>query len=327
MRAKLFLQWFLVIVLFAAVFFSFLSVFLSPSKPVRFSEIPQETKDYFGDLIGKFGFDIKFVDLFDDDAWQNDHDFGQDSLAGLAQLQDSNFIVYYDSAVDDQIDYAKHTLTSAQLNILPLNDLFGRYIYPAEAKGRKLPIYLANSSERFNQVYSQLLGHSTDTEWMAGICITSISSTGEVITNGIILKTYGPSSDLVRFTSNLKHEMAHYVHLHCVDWLKTYPLIWETEGFAMYFEGNKETLKSFSGYANKSLSKISLSADVENYLDSYWVGYTVMLFVEQAYNKGQVKKYIRNSYTMGANENIETTSRQNVRAFEARWKDYVEAYF
>lgn len=327
MKQKAIVQWTAAVAFFVIVFVLFLSVFLSPEKPVRYAQIPQETKDYFGDLIGKFGFDIKFVDLFDDDAWQNDNDFGQDSLAGLAQMQDSNFVVYYDSAVGAQIDYAKHTLITAQLNILPLTDLFGRYIYPAAAKGRKLPIYLANSAERFNQVYSQLLGRSTDTEWMAGICITSISSAGEVITNGIILKTYGPSGDFGRFTSNLRHEMAHYVHFHCVDWLKTHPLIWETEGFAMYFEGNKETLKSFSGYANSSLSKISLSSDVDNYMDSYWVGYTVMLFVEQEYNKGQVTRYIRNSYSLGANENIETTSLMNVPAFERKWRGFVEQYF
>lgn len=324
MKTNILLQWALFLLIQIVVFYLFLSLFLSPAKPVRLSEIPQETKDYFSELIGKFGFDIKFVDFFDEDDWLNESDFGQDSLAGLANIQDSNFVVYFDSTLKGEADFAKFALESASSNIQPLTNMFGKYYYPRDVNNRKLALYLANSNERFSEVFKKLTGRSTDTEWMAGVCITSISGTGLVYTDGIILKTYDQSREPERFTSNLKHEMAHYVHLNSVDWLSTYPKVWETEGFAMYFEGNLNDLANYQPYADKSLNKISLTADVDNYLDSYWVGYTVMLCLEQDFGKQAAIKYIRNNYTIDYTKNIETQTLQNPGAFESRWRRFVE---
>lgn len=327
MKAKVLFQWALFLLIQTVIFYLFLSLFLSSSKPVRFSEIPQETKDYFEELIGEFGFDIKFVDFFDEDDWLNENDFGQDSLTGLAYIQDSNFIVYFDSTLKGEAEFARFTLENAAKSIQPLSVMFGKYYYPEFVKGRKLPLYLANSNERFSEVFKKLAGRSTDTEWMAGVCITSISGTGQVYTNGIIMKTYNQSREPERFTSNLKHEMAHYVHLNSVDWLSNYPKIWEIEGFAMYFEGNLSDLAAYRSYANKSLNNISLAADVDTYMDSYWVGYTVMLCLEKDFGKQAAIKYIRNNYTHNYDQNIVTQTLQNSRAFESRWRRFVEGYY
>jgi hypothetical protein len=327
MKAKVLLQWALFLLAQTIIFFLFLSLFLSPAKPVSLSEIPQETKDYISDLISKLDVDIKFVDFFDEEDWLNEGDFGQDSLAGLAHIQDSNFIVYYDSTLNGEAEYAKFTIENAGNNIHPLSNMFGGYFYPEHVNGRKLALYLANSNERFSEVFTKLTGRTTNTEWMAGVCITTISGSGQVYTDGIILKTYDQSRKPERFISNLKHEMAHYVHLNSVDWLSNYPKVWETEGFAMYFEGNLADLAAYRSYADKSLNNISLTADVDNYTDSYWVGYTVMLCLEKDFGKQAAIKYIRNNYTHNYDQNILTQTLQNPRAFESRWRRFVEGYY
>ena len=84
MRQRIILEWTGAVAFFVVGCLLFLSVFLSPEKPIRYAQIPQETKDYFNKLIGQFEFDIRFVDFFEKDDWLNEHDPGQASLAKFA---------------------------------------------------------------------------------------------------------------------------------------------------------------------------------------------------------------------------------------------------
>lgn len=321
------LSWVLFLLLASLMFWSVYRISLDPYAPIKNAEIPQETKDYFAGILGKFGFDIKFVDNLDDKNWSNDNDFGVDSISGLVQTEDNNFVVYFDISNPSEREKAGITLKFANENIKPLAKLFGKYFYPADVKGRKLPIYIANSEEKFNRVYSKLSGTASNTQWMAGVCINSVSSNGEILTDGIILKDYGPSGEKQRFMSNLKHEMAHYVHLNSVDWLSTHPLIWETEGFAMYFENNKTYLKSLGNNIRSSVNQIHLDQDVKNYLDAYWVGYSVLLCLSDKYNPDKVKEYIHSSYQLPTNTNFEKNIHITINSFEPKWKQYVREKF
>lgn len=309
------------------MFWSVYRISRDPYAPVKNAEVPQETKDFLADIFGKFGFNIKFVDLIDDKSWSNDHDFGKDSISGLIKTEDENFVIYFDTTNPSERERAGFALRFANENIKPLADLFGKYFYPTDVKGRKLPIYIANTDEKFNRVYSELSGVASNTQWMAGVCISTISSTGEVLTNGIILKDYGPSSEKERFRLNLKHEMAHYTHLNNVKWLSTHPKVWEMEGFAMYFENDKDYFNRVDKNISASINQISLSGDVKNYLDSYWVGYSVMLCLSDKYSNEKTREYIRSSYELPTNKNFEKSIQMSVVAFEPKWKQYVRGKF
>jgi len=318
------------IIFFTLAFFMFWSVYRisrDPYAPIKDAEIPQETKDFLADIFGKFGFNIKFVDLLDDKSWSNDNDYGVDSLSGLIKTEDENFVVYFDTTLTSEHEKAGYALKFANENIKPLANLFGKYYYAKDVRGRKLPIYITITEDKFNTIYNKLTGVNTDTKWMAGVCINTVSGTGEILTNGIILKDYGPSSEKERFMLNLKHEMAHYVHLNSVNWLSTHPLVWETEGFAMYFENDKEYLHALGTNISSSVGHINLSQDVENYLDSYWVGYTVMLYLSENYSPDKAKEYIQTSYTLPTNKNLEKNTGMSIAAFEPKWENYVRGRF
>ncbi len=320
---SLFISWVIFLIIALLMFWSVYRISRDPYKPLMDAQIPQKTKDFFAGILGKFGFNIKFVDLFDDKSWSNDNDYGVDSVSGLVNTEDENFVVYFDSANTSEKEKAGFALQKARENIRPLADLFGRYYYAKDLKGRKLPIYITNTEEKFNAIYYKLAGVKTDTKWMAGVCINTVSGTGEILTDGIVLKDFGPSGDPERFRLNLKHEMAHYVHLTSVNWLSTHPMIWETEGFATYFENDKDYFKTLGTDISKNVDHIHLSQDVTNYLDAYWVGYTVLLYISEKYSPQKAKEYIRANYTLNVNSNLQKNLGIGIGPFESGWEQYV----
>jgi len=315
---------------FSLAFIMFESIYKiskDPYVPLKEARVPQQTKEFLENIFGKFGFNVKFVDHIDDKNWSNNHDYGLDSISGLIKTEDKNFVVYYDTSSSSEKERAGFILRFANENIQPLTDLFGKYFYPADVKGRKLPIYLANSEESFNRVYTKLSGVSSETQWMAGVCITTISSLGDILTNGIIIKDFGPSGEKEQCRLHLKHEMAHYTHLNNVNWLSTHPMAWESEGFAMYFENDKDYFQRQNLKVSGVLKNINLAEDVKNYLDSYWVGYSVMLCLSEKYSQDEAKAYIRSNYQLPASKNFEKNIRLTIRAFESKWKQYVVTKF
>lgn len=290
------------------------------------AEIPQETKDFFTKLIGKMDFNIHFVDFLDDDLWSNDNDLKLDSSCFTDETKDGNFIVYYDTTDRKEKNKAIQTLENANEAIKPLASLFGKYYFTEDVKGRKLPIYLAKNDEMFQSVYEKLSRSKNNTRWMAGVCINSISDKGEVFTNGIIIKDFGAGNNPETFKGVLRHEMAHYVHFNSINWLKTYPLTWETEGFAKYFEDDKEYLNysNVKDDIHEKLSKIELENDVKDYMDAYWVGYSVMLFMEDEYGKKKTMDYIHNNYSEKAPMNMKSTFSINIDDFDDAWTQYVK---
>lgn len=326
-QISLFISWFIFLALALLMFGSVYRISRDPYAPVKDAEIPQQTKDFLADIFGKFSFNIKFVDFFDDKSWSNDNDFGLDSISGLMKTEDENFVVYFDSTISSERNIAGFALKSANGNISSLAGLFGRYYYACDVKNRKLPIYITNTESAFNTIYTRLSGRNADTKWMAGVCINTISGNGEILTDGIILKDFGPSGEKARFALNLKHEMAHYVHFNGVQWLSTHPLVWETEGFAMYYQNDKDYFKTLDTKISNAAGHISLSRDVENYLDAYWVGYTVMLYLSERYNFNTAKEYIRTSYQLPAGKNFEKNTNLSIGSFESNWEQYVRSKY
>lgn len=321
------ISWLIFIIIAGIMFWSINQINKVSYKPAKNAEIPHETKDYFADLLGKFSFNITFIESLDDSVWSNDGDYGMDSISGMAKLEDDNFIIYFDANSAEELKKGQLILSHANQNIKPLTLMFARYRYPVDENGRKLPVYLASNEEKFYDLYVILSRVETDTDWMAGVCINTASSNGEFMTNGIILKDFDECGQEVQLINNLKHEMAHYVHLNNVNWLSTHPMIWETEGFAMYFEQDKDYFIAIGPSIRQSVERINLATDVKNYLDAYWVGYSVMQFIADKYGPSKAEEYIQTSYTLPSIMNFNKSTQTSIEAFELSWQKYVNQKF
>lgn len=285
--------------------------------PLRLAQIPQETIDFFNNLV-ETGSDIAGnidgsanIDIFIDSNNAGEREPG----LGLEKIQDSNFIIYYSKQNEQEKEKAYLALKYSNEAIPELSLLFGEYIYAKDIKGKRLPVYLAQDVNSFRRIFAALVPGKKASETAWGYFISSVTLYGN-LPCAILIHPEPWKQNLARMV--LWHEIAHYVYFQ----LKKNPhneKLWVIEGIADYFADDKSNFKRINP---DYLDSFSLAGDVKNYGDSYWIGYTVFKYMQDGYAVQTVRNFLLNNYKNPSTESIPEVTGKPLNEFEQKWKEY-----
>ena len=295
-------------------------------KPLTNADIPQQTIDWFKELING-GSDIGGIlgpDNRDSADWTRYED-----IDDMLRVEDELFVIYYSSK--DSVVERKKALVSQRYahEAVPLGELFMKnYPYPSQLKGRKLPIFLAKTVDDFRSICQQI-GHGDPGTWAIGLYCFQYGVDG-VYTDGIIISpeawsvsdtSIETSSEDEELQKTLWHEMNHFMYFSNWNYTQTSkPNLWFTEGLAEYFSGNYDRLIAVSNHENFDLTNDFMDGSSE-----YWVGMTSFLCMEQKYNKNTISSIVSNSYDNSIDKAVQmTVSNENLASWNARWHSFME---
>lgn len=288
-------------------------------KPLRYADVPQETIDWinsFGDGLGDLL--SSFNPTPRPTPWDNEGDFGQDPETGLETLEDEYFIFYFPESLTKE---AKLCQALAHQAIPHLEDIIGKYYYPDDMNGRKVPIYLMPDQKAFEEFMAKAFEGKGDYESTAGITIQEISSTGYFLQAIALNGRYAFSDDA--YTKNvLWHEMTHYCFFASVDYNQQVNLpMWCYEGIAEYtsLPGKKP---HFSQNEIDMMRKdCDLSAPHFPYVfEVYQGGHSIFSHMEDRYKVAGVKAFLHTLYSKGIPPSLRENFSTTLPAFEADWK-------
>ena len=288
-------------------------------KPLKYVSIPQETIDW----INSFGEGLddllsSFNPVPRPTPWDNEGDFGQDPETGLETLEDEYFIFYFPESLTKE---AKLCQALAHQAIPHLEDIIGKYYYPDDMNGRKVPIYLMPDQKAFEEFMAKAFEGKGDYESTAGITIQEISSTGYFLQAIALNGRYAFSDDA--YTKNvLWHEMTHYCFFASVDYNQQVNLpMWCYEGIAEYtsLPGKKP---HFSQNEIDMMRKdCDLSAPHFPYVfEVYQGGHSIFSHMEDRYKVAGVKAFLHTLYSKGIPPSLRENFSTTLPAFEADWK-------
>lgn len=273
--------------------------------PLKYAVIPQGTLDFLRNHIpgDNEGTGIRIDIDGEGRSWSNDNDFGKKAEENWSCEEDENFIVYYhrDKKAEWQGN-AQAILKCANKNIHTLAELMGKYFYPADVNGRKLPIYLPTSDGEYQAVISKLFEGPCSTSSI-GMTITSVTLAG-CETIGIVIspKTFKKSASANNnYACVLLHEMNHYVYLTSLDYSKEIGYFnWEIEGVADYCCSRSKDEQALSADKIHFIERnCSLDRDFPVETNSqYWAGENFFYYMEETYGRDKVKEFIHSSYSL-----------------------------
>jgi len=279
------------------------------------AKIPEETKDFFRNLARSGSeINIDFIKKLTKRDFDNDKDYGRKTGKEFLILEDENFIIYYHHN-DEELDRARLTLRYSSNAIPSLTNLFGTYFYPSLVGGRKLPVYLASSRNDYNQI-CQGLGFKAE-NWSAAVTCMIYDDAGKSVCKGIVLgeTVYEDSGNALKKT--IWHEMTHFVHFTAVDLIQKKVFYnWEYEGLASYFAQEKR------GIDRSIINSVKLDGQIANYLDSYWVGYSVYEYIELRYGITAIHQLIKSSYNEKITASVSGVTQNSFSSFESGWRNY-----
>ena len=293
-------------------------------KPLRYADVPQETIDWINSLTA--GLDDIFS-TFDPSPrptpWGNGGDVGKDPESGLEMLEDECFIIYYPESLAER---AKLTLQYAHDAIPRMEDIIGKYYYPEDMNGRKVPIYLTIGNEDYSALYKKISGGS-DAGNSDGVTIYEVSPSG-LFLKGIILKGSSVfSSD--RYHREVQwHEMTHYCFAASLDYSQRINLpMWCTEGIAEY-TGITGRRPRFSSQEIEMIRKdCDLSAPHFPYVfEVYSGGHCIFCYMEDEYKVSGVKAFLQTLYVSGIPASMEKNFKTTVKKFETDWKANLDRF-
>ena len=107
-------------------------------KPLVFAVIPDGTKDWADEISKHNTVNISIVDKGPFN-WEQEKDLGKQSSRGWSNIDtDPNYIIYYkNDALHLNVQNARRVQQIANEAIAEIEDLMGRYPYPASFNGRK----------------------------------------------------------------------------------------------------------------------------------------------------------------------------------------------
>ena len=294
-------------------------------KPLRFADVPQETIDW----INSFGEGLddmlsSFNPFPRPTPWDNEGDFGQDPESGLKTLEDEYFIFYFPESLTKE---AKLCQGLAHQAIPRLEDIIGKYYYPSDMNGRKVPIYLMPNQQDFEELMAKVFSSKGDYKTTAGITIQEISPTGYFLKAIALNGHYSFSSDA--YTQNvLWHEMTHYCFFASVDYNQQVNLpMWCYEGIAEYTSLPGE-IPLFSN------EEIEMMRKDCNFSDSYFPyvfenykgGQSIFCYMDDTYTVSGVKKFLNSTYTKGIPSAVQSNFSKSLQEFEAEWKSNLNKF-
>lgn len=293
-------------------------------KPLRYADIPQETIDW----INSLGNDLN--DIFSvfnpiprPTPWDNGGDIGKDPETGLITLEDDYFIIYYPN---DLAKEARRTLQLAHEAIPRMEEIIGKYYYPSDMNGRKVPIYLAKGQNDFNSLVVKMgcPGNYTNT---VGITISEISPSGYYL-RGIVLK----GSSVFRSDSYHRevqwHEMTHYCFGASVDYNQKVDLpMWCTEGIAEYTGSVGRRPVLGTDEITGLRTQCNLSDRTFPYVyQIYMGGHSIYCHMEDRYGVSGVKSFLKTLYKKGIPTSLKENFSISVPEFETDWKSNLDKF-
>lgn len=291
------------------------------SKALIYAEIHPETIRFLDSLSNRLDLFIQYDPGIRPDDWKNKHNFGEDTLTGLGKIEDDFFIIYFEKDGGEAAK-AEKLLRWANEGIPELAGLLGRYPYPADVNGRKLPIYLADTKGRYGELATMLKGapyeriHNT-----VGVYFSRYSQMGN-LTTGILLSPAIWQSDAFG-KEVLWHEMNHYAYFTLIEYDKAVrPYMWVYEGLADYFA--HESMPQLREDQIRRCRSFTLSATFPDYNANYWAGESVYWFMEERYAKEAMRAFIQNTYSGTVEQSFPAAFGKPMSTLENEWKVWLE---
>ena len=289
-----------------------------------YANIPDKTIQFINTIIGSIDQHITFDPEPKIEEWDNDNNYEGDDSIELNKLEDEYFIIYYADNIQEEKEKAYTTLSLAHEAIIPLADLMGKYYYPEEVKGRKLPIYLAPTQNNYFDLISKLLNRprTSQSDNSLGMYICSYSQMG-CLTKGIVLS---PQiwKDTQSARKTIWHEMNHYIFYTSLDYSKTItPYIWVSEGIAEFF--SKQELKLTNNDIIR-LKKERINRTFTQHYDNYIGGLSIYHTILQEFGEQKIKEFISHTYSNSMEQVYPKTFNKSEQDFERIWKSYLDMY-
>ena len=294
-------------------------------KPLRFADVPQETIDW----INSFGEELDdLLSSFNPNPrptpWDNNGDYGQDPESGLITLEDEYFIFYFPESLKKEATLCQKLAHQA---IPHLEDVIGKYYYPSDMSGRKVPIYLMPDQKTFEELMAKMFSGKADYKTTAGITIQEISPSGYYLQAIALNGHFSFSNDA--YTKNvLWHEMTHYCFFASVDYNQQVNLpMWCYEGIAEYtsLPGEKP---HFSRDEIAMMRKdCDLTASHFPYVfEVYSGGHSIFCYMEDTYRLSGVKSFLQTVYDEGIPVSMKQNFSKTVPEFEQDWKANLDKF-
>ena len=294
-------------------------------KPLRYADVPQGTIDWinsFGDGLDDIlsSFDPQPIPT----PWTNEGDFGQDDSTGLKTLEDEYFIFYFPESLTKK---AKLCQKLAHEAIPHLEDIIGKYYYPSDMNGRKVPIYLTSDQKSFDELMKKMSFGGGSYKNTAGITISVISPSGYFLKGIALNGKFSFSSDA--YTKNvLWHEMTHYCFFASVDYNQQVNLpMWCYEGIAEYtsLPGKRPQ------FSQKEIDMMRNDCHFSDrhfpyVFENYQGGQSIFCYMDQAYSVSGLKNFLKTTYTSGISSAMQSNFSKTVHQFEMDWKSNLNSF-
>jgi hypothetical protein len=295
------------------------------SVPLRYAQIPEETKKFFRDLEHQGGdVAVRFTEDPVTDRWRDETNEGEDAGNGFYKIETEDFIVYYHNEGSENAK-ANLILGAAKRAIEPLASLFGKYFHPADVNGRKLALYICRDREEFYRLSASPNQYA--------VAVTSlIFSPSGTLCRGIYFapETFtavswhpGDAQSSTRVQRTVWHEMAHYVFFTSLDLSKQlwHPQ-WVTEGIAEYASGDTDRLREIDLQNIIPLGEFESGKYRNLWLSSaYWIGYTAFLYMERHYSAERVRYFLKLSYQRPTRPSVEGAAGISFEQFDRDWQE------
>ena len=292
-------------------------------KPLRYADIPPETIEWINSLGENFN-DIfsTFNPVPRPTPWGNGDDTGRDSE--MEVLEDEYFVIYYHKSLAEK---ARLSLQYAHEAIPRMEEVLGRYYYPADMNGRKVPIYLAKEQRDFDSTIKELGCNGGDHSNTAGICIYEISPSGMFL-NGIVLKGSYVFRDDKTHREVQWHEMTHYCFAASIDYNQRIDLpMWCTEGIAEYTGIIGRRPRFSADQIARMRQECDLSAKSFHYVfEVYDGGHSIFCHMEDIYGLSGVKSFLQTLYGRGLPYSMQHNFSKTVGEFENDWKANLDKF-
>ncbi len=209
-----------------------------------YKHIPKETLNWVNTLSeygngGSMGINAQPTGPF---KWNNNDDYLSKPAFGKQKWgkhETANTIVYFYK--DKDAVWQTNAISAgkcAEDAIPELERLFGKYYYPADMNGRKLPIYLADSTSHYSTIVSKLSADRaslSDKENTDGIMLMEVGPLGLQV-RGIVLHPDCFKRGTVKYKQLIRREMARFCFYASIDYnLQIQHYRWFPEGLAEYF--------------------------------------------------------------------------------------------
>ena len=294
-------------------------------KPLRYADVPQGTIDWinsfgngFDDILSSFNPQTRLA------PWNNDGDLGQDPETGFKTLEDEYFIFYFPETL---VRKARLCQQLAHQAIPHIEDIIGKYYYPNDMNGRKVPIYLTPDQSAFNKLMVKMFSGKRNYSTTAGITISEVSPSGYFL-KGIALNGKFAFSNDAYTKSVLWHEMTHYCFFASVDYNQQVDLpMWCYEGLAEYtsLPGKKPS------FSQKEIDMMMHDCNLTDRhfpytFENYQGGQSIFCYMDETYSKAGVKNFLKSTYTEGISSAMQNNFSKSVRQFETDWKSELHKF-